>query len=100
MRSDTTSRCLTSVVTDEDSRVEIAQLQSVMKRIQSSLHDIPRSQRQYIANALLNLAVSKMVKEEGVPRTISILLRLGDVVAWSDASPPPERAVDLTQTSS
>ncbi len=52
-------------MTDDDRGVEVAQLQSVMHRIQSSLRDVPMAQREYIANALLNLAVSRMVKEEG-----------------------------------
>ena len=37
-----------------------------MQRIQSMLHDVPQAQREYIANALLDLAVSRMVKEEGM----------------------------------
>ena len=56
-------RCLTRVMTDDDRGVEVAQLQSVMHRIQSSLRDVPMAQREYIANALLNLAVSRMLKE-------------------------------------
>lgn len=90
-------RCLTRVMTDDDCGVEIAQLQSVMHRIQSSLRDLPVAQREYIANALLNLAVTRMVKEEGNAQTASILMRLGDVVANSNRPPSPERAVDLTQ---
>lgn len=88
-------RCLTRVVVDDDTAVEVAQLQSVMQRIQCTLRDVPPAQREYIANALLNLAVSRMLKEEGESQTASILLRLGDVVA-SGSQPPPERAVDLT----
>jgi hypothetical protein len=89
-------RCLTRVMTDDDRGVEVAQLQSVMHRIQSSLRDVPMAQREYIANALLNLAVSRMLKEEGSVLTASILMRLGDVVANSDGAPAPERAVDLS----
>jgi hypothetical protein len=50
--------CLTRIMTDDDRGVEIAQLQSVMQRIQGALRDVPLAQREYIANALLNLAVS------------------------------------------
>ena len=50
--------CLTRVMTDDDGGVEIAQLQSVMQRIQSALRDVPLAQRESIANALLTLAVS------------------------------------------
>lgn len=89
-------RCLTRVMTDDDRGVEVAQLQSVMHRIQGSLRDVPMAQREYIANALLNLAVTRMVKEDGKTLTASVLMRLGDVVAHCDGSPPaPERAVDL-----
>jgi len=51
-------RCLTRVIMDDDRGVEIAQLQTVMQRIQSAMRDVPLAQREYIANALLNLAVS------------------------------------------
>ncbi len=90
-------RCLTRVVIDDDSGVEVAQLQSVMQRIQCMLHDVPAAQREYIANALLNLAVARMLKQEGNMQTASILARLGDVVASGGGQPPPERAVDLTR---
>jgi len=96
MSSVVARRCLTRVMTDDDRGVEVAQLQSVMHRILDSLRHVPQAQREYIANALLNLAVSRMVKEEGRTLTASLLMRLGDVVANSDAPPAPERAVDLT----
>jgi hypothetical protein len=51
-------RCLTRVMTDDDRGVEIAQLPAVMQRIQNALRDVPLAQREYIANALLSLAVS------------------------------------------
>ena len=59
-------RCLTRVMIDDDCAVEVAQLQSVMQRIQCMLHDIPASQREYIANALLNLdeVITKELAEE------------------------------------
>jgi hypothetical protein len=79
----------------DDDGVEIAQLQSVMQRIQHSLRSIPVEQREFVANALLNLAVSRMVREEGSARTMSILMRLGDVVGSADPVPPSHRAVDL-----
>jgi len=81
---------------DDDCAIEVAQLQSVMHTIQHMLRDVPTAQREYIANALLNLAVSRMLKEEGQVHTASILLRLGDVVRHHD-QPRPERAVDLTR---
>lgn len=53
-------RCLTRVMIDDDCALEVAQLQTVMQRIQCMLHDVPQVERDYIANALLELAVSRM----------------------------------------
>jgi hypothetical protein len=53
---------LTRVMTDDDRGVEVAQLQSVLQRIQSALRDVPLAQREYIANALLTLAVSRQTE--------------------------------------
>jgi len=89
-------RCLTRVMIDDDCALEVAQLQSVMHRIQYMLRDVPQAQREYIANALLNLAVSRMLKEEGHSQTASILMRLGDAVGSGEV-PPPERPVDLSR---
>jgi hypothetical protein len=57
-------RCLTRVVID-DAAVEVAQLQSVMQRIQQMLSGVPAAQREYIANALLNVAVARMLADSG-----------------------------------
>ena len=91
------SNCLTRVVVDDGFYLEIGQLQSVMERIQQSLRDIPLTQREYIANALLNVAVTRMLREEGALHTASLLVRLGDVVAAGNDAPHPERAIDLSQ---
>lgn len=96
MRASQVPGCLTRVMIDDDCAIEVAQLQSVMHRIQCMLHDVPQAQREYIANALLNLAVSRMLKEEGHSQTASILMRLGDAVGSGEA-PPAERPVDLTR---
>jgi hypothetical protein len=55
-------RCLTRVMVDDDG-VEVAQLQTVLHRIQHSLRDVPSEQREYIANALLSFAVSRVVQK-------------------------------------
>jgi hypothetical protein len=90
------ARCLTRVMVDDDGLV-VAELQSVMQRIQNSLRSIPIEQREYVANALLNLAVSRMVREEGAARTSSMLMRLGDVVSGTEPAPPAIRAIDLSR---
>ena len=71
-------------------------VQDVMQKIQGSLQHIPPAHRHYIANALLNMAVGRMLQEEGNAQTSTILMRLGDYVASSRNAPAPERAVDLT----
>ena len=91
------STCLTRVIVDDGFDLEIGQLQSVMQRIQQSMRNIPFSQREYIANALLNLAVTQMLKEEGATQTATILARLGDVVSTGIDAPDAERAIDLTR---
>ena len=60
------SQCITRVVVDGSADLELVELQSVMQRIQQSLHDIPSAQSTYIGNALLNLAVCRMVQDTGV----------------------------------
>lgn len=85
MRSPQTSACITRVVMDGDCDIELAELQSVTQRIQQSLQHIPASQRVYIANALLNLAISRMVSESGAQRTSTVLIRLIDVVLEDEA---------------
>ena len=97
MSSISSSRCLTRIVAGDDMSLEIAQIQTVMTRIQTALRGIPDEQRGYVANALLNLAVMRMVKEEGGTRTASLLMRLGDVIATGSDAPPAQRAIDLSR---
>jgi hypothetical protein len=92
---DETSNCLTRVM-DDQSAMHVTCVRDVVQKIQSSLHHIPPTHRHYIANALLNMAVTRMLKEEGNAQTSTILMRLGDYVATNSGSPSPERAVDLT----
>jgi hypothetical protein len=93
------SRCLTRWVSDDHIELEVAQLQTIMSHIQAALHDIPARQRSYIANALLNLAVARMIKEEGGARTSTLLMRLSDVVAEGGRA-EPSAPIDLSRTDS
>jgi hypothetical protein len=52
-------------VTDDDRGVEIAQLQSIMECLQERLRSIPAVQREYIAKALLSMAVEKLLRDGG-----------------------------------
>lgn len=97
MRSNST--CLTRWVSDDQVELEVAQLQSIMSHIQSALHEIPSRQRSYIANALLNLAVARMIKEEGKACTSTLLMRLSDVVGDGTRA-EPSAPVDLSRRDS
>lgn len=62
--------CLTRVMIDGGG-IEIAQLQSVLQRIGESLPEIPQAQREYLANALLALALSRLGTAYTVAMTCS-----------------------------
>ena len=90
------SKCITRVVVDGHEDLELAELQSVMHQIQIALSHIPSAQRTYIGNALLNLAVCRMLRDTNPARTATVLARLVDSVLERSAPPPPEAAIDLT----
>ncbi len=78
---DSDSHCrITRVVDGDDHDVQLAQLQAVMQRIQTALRNIPAAERMYIGNTLLNLAVKKMLGDEGSQHTATLLMRLSDAV--------------------
>lgn len=52
--------CLTRVVIGDECEIEVAEFALALQRIQSELRDVPVAQREYIANALLGLAVSRV----------------------------------------
>lgn len=62
------THCLTRIVVNESARLDVAQIQAVIGRIQTALKEVPRAERSYIADALLNLAVSRLVNDEGARR--------------------------------
>ncbi len=88
--------CITRVVDGDDHDVQLAQLQTVMQRIQAALGNVPTAERMYIGNALLNLAVHRILGDESPQRTASILMRLSDVVHVSPPPPDASRAIDLS----
>lgn len=93
---DSDSQCrITRVVDGDDHDVQLAQLQVVMRRIQTALSNFPASERIYLGNALLNLAVQKILCAEGSQRTATILMRLSDVVNTQVTPPGAADAVDL-----
>ena len=95
---DSDSQCrITRVVDGDDHDVQLAQLQVVMQRIQTALRDIPSADRIYLGNALLNLAVNRILCEEGSQRTASILIRLSDAVHLHPTPPDAAHAIDLNR---
>ena len=95
--SDNGSNCLTRVM-DDQCAMHVTCVQDVMQKIQSSLQHIPPTHRHYIANALLNMAVSRMMQETDSTQTSTILMRLGDYVASSRNA--PAQAVNLSAMNS
>lgn len=65
-------------------RPEIADLQAVMRAIDDRLPDIamamPRHRRHLVANALLNLAIERILAVEGAAATAGILRRLAELI--------------------
>jgi hypothetical protein len=53
------SFCLTQVVTD-GGRIELAHLPCVLRTIEGLLQNVPELEREYIAQALLGLALSQV----------------------------------------
>lgn len=70
---------------------DIADLQAVMRlihdRLEQVLAAVPVRQKPRIANALLNLAVERMLAEQGAASTATILHRLSELIAGGT---PPE----------
>jgi hypothetical protein len=81
MRFSSSSSCLTRVCIDNDVSAEVAQVHDLMLHIQRSLTEVPHPQRVYVGNALLNLAVDRLLREESNARAAAILHRLSDVIA-------------------
>lgn len=55
------SQCLTRVVVD-GAQVDVAQLGAINARIEAALRRIPAHERAHLANALLDLAVARIVR--------------------------------------
>ena len=81
-------------------RHKVADLQSVMRLIDDRLLDItveiPERKRPLLANALLNLAVERILGDEGPDVTAAILQRLTDLIR-SGAKPEDDDVFRLTR---
>jgi hypothetical protein len=60
---DEVSNCLTRVM-DDQCVMHVTCVQDVVQKIEASLQHIPSAHRHYIANALLNMAVGRMMNSQ------------------------------------
>ena len=74
--------------------VELA-METLERRIEPVVSEAPLSAQTRFNNALLNLAVNRIVAVEGGKFTAGILLRLADAIA-KGTKPTPTAPVDLT----
>jgi len=101
VQSNNSRACLMRVLVDGHPDVELAGVHDVMQRIQRAVRQVvPADHQAYVGNALLNLAVSRLVHEAGVRGTATLLARIVDSIHDRGAPPPPEAAIDLTATHS
>ena len=80
---------------------QIAELQAVMAmledRLEEDLEDVPPRRRPFVANALLNLAVNRLLADEGPAWTATLLIRLADLIG-SGRLPAGDQALPLNGT--
>jgi hypothetical protein len=67
--------------------------------VEDQLRELESSHQALLPNALLILAVQRMIERDGVAYTSGVLWRLAETVRAGPA-PPPERAVDLSSLQS
>jgi len=76
---------------DED----VARLAAAMRRVDRLLESLEPDHEPLLANALLNLAVCRMLDSDGAQRTASVLTRLIEAVLTGPV-PAAHCAVDLS----
>jgi hypothetical protein len=74
---------------------EISRLQRTLRATEQNLSELDPHHEPLLANALLILAVQRMIERDGISETATVLCRLADAVRVGPA-PPPSRAVDLS----
>lgn len=93
---DADSQCrITRVVDGDDHELQLAELQAVMQRIRAALQDIPVGQRTYVGNALLNLAVSRILGEGSSHCTATLLKHLSDALHAYPTLPGSSLGIDF-----
>ncbi|HEV7714413.1 MAG TPA: hypothetical protein VGO53_02390, partial [Steroidobacteraceae bacterium] len=74
---------------------DVVRLRRTLLAAECRIRELEAHHQPMLPNALLILAVQRMIERDGASRTASILCRLADTVQTGPA-PPPERAVDLS----
>ena len=75
--------------------LEISRIQRTLRATEAQLRKLESDHEPVLANALLILAVQRMIAVDGIVATSTVLCRLADAVRTGPA-PPPERAIDLS----
>ncbi len=74
---------------------EVTQIHRAMQAVQKALRPLEACHEPHLANALLNLAVTRMIEETSAKCTAQVLNRLAEMIRTYPA-PPPELAIDLS----
>jgi len=74
---------------------DVVRLAAAMRRVDRLLQSLEPVHEPVLANALLNLAVCRMLDADGAQRTASVLTRLVEAVLTGPV-PEARRAVDLS----
>lgn len=74
---------------------EVAELTRTLRAAERQLGQLDADHDPLLANALLILALQRMIARDGAQAAASVLSRLADAVT-SGPAPPPERAIDLS----
>lgn len=69
-------------------------VRETMQDVSIALADLAPWQDECLGNALLNLAMERMIAEEGAPRAAALLWRLADAVAQGRC-PSPDAPIAL-----
>lgn len=76
----------------------LADLESVMRELDEHIDEaialVPARHRPLVPNALLNVAVERLLAERGTEATVSVLRRLAELIA-SGVQPEPGRVIPL-----
>ncbi len=85
---------------NSDAEVDIANIelamQTLYKLIPAALDQAPKEVQDKFNNALLNIAINRIIEVEGRPDTVKILLRLVNALI-NDCVPIPGHPIALTK---